>query len=221
MILFCMQLQMRKHLMNEEKTLEIISKIFSNQYLHNSGWFRSYTEQAVVDGEGRPLPWMNYPVIELLRERVAKGVDIFEYGCGFGTLWWAERAHKVVAVEHDKAWFERMSPQFPDNVRAIFCELVRGGDYCKTVSRLKFQKFNIIIIDGRDRVNCALHCADSLKDDGVVIFDDTDREEYTSGREHLKGLGFKELRIMGLKPMVLSVGAATSIFYREGNCLGL
>lgn len=205
----------------QENYTNICLKILSNSYLHDIGWFKSSIEQKVVDGAGNPLPWMNYPMISLLEERVPAGLTVFEYGCGFGTLWWAKKAKRIVVVEHDKAWYDKMSPDFPPNVRAIHRPLERGGEYCKTVSQIHNVHFNIIIIDGRDRVNCALHCTDSLAKDGVIIFDDTDREEYKAGCDYIKSKGFKELKLTGIKPMVLSVGTSTSLFYRQDNCLGI
>lgn len=205
----------------QEDYTDIYTKILSNTYLHESGWFKSYIEQKVIDGAGNPLPWMNYPMISFLEERVPAGLTIFEYGCGFGTLWWAKKAKRVVTVEHNKIWYESMLKNLPDNVRAIFRPLETGGEYCKTVAQIQNVQFNIIIIDGRDRVNCALHCAPSLADDGVIIFDDTDREAYIDGRTHLKNIGFKELKLTGIKPMVLSVGTSTSLFYKNNNCLGI
>ena len=196
-------------------------QIFANNYLRELGWFASYQRQTIVDGAGAPVPWITYPAVDLLEERVPLGVAVFEYGCGSSTLWWARRARRVVSVEHDEAWFKAMTPQFPDNVRPIFQQLVPDGDYCRTASKITRPKFDVLVIDGRDRVNCARHCLSALSPSGVVVFDNTEREAYLPGREFLKKAGFKELRLPGLASMVLNVASCTSIFYRDGNCLGL
>lgn len=39
-------------------------------YLRSSGWFKSIVEQAPVDGQGRPLPWLTYAAIHFLENRV-------------------------------------------------------------------------------------------------------------------------------------------------------
>lgn len=196
-------------------------EIFANEYLRGLGWFSSYQRQAIVDGKGAPLPWLTYPAVELLEERAPYGGNVFEFGCGSSTLWWARRARRVVAVEHDEAWFTTMRAQFPANVRPIFQRLERGGDYCKTLRNIRNIKFDVIVIDGRDRVNCAYNCLESISETGVIIFDNTERDYYMPGREYLKKAGFRELRLPGLASMVLQTASCTSIFYRDGNCLGL
>ena len=209
---------------NEPKSCDfttMCNQILSNEYLHELGWFTSYQRQTIVDDTGAPLPWVTYPAVDLLEERVPFGVTVFEYGCGSSTLWWAKRARRVIVVEHDEAWYKTMIPQFPHNVRPIFQHLVRGGKYCQTVAKIKNIKFDVIVIDGRDRANCAKYCIDSLSDTGIVIFDNTEREHYMPGREILKQAGFKELRLPGLASMVLNIASCTSIFYRNKNCLGL
>lgn len=199
----------------------MFKEILYNNYLNNMGWFSSYQRQAIVDGDGAPLPWLAYPAINLLEERVPHGINVFEYGCGSSSFWWAKRALRVVVVEHNEQWFKTMKDQFPDNIRPVLKSLEIGGEYCKTVAMIKNIKFDVIVIDGRDRVNCAYNCLDSLSPSGIIIFDNTDRVEYVPGREFLTKAGFKELRLTGLASMELTIANCTSIFYKEGNCLGL
>ena len=46
-------------------------------------------------------------------------------------------------------------------MKLIHCELKYGGDYSKSVVSTD-RKFSIIIVDGRDRVNCILKLTWSL-----------------------------------------------------------
>ncbi|WP_049760003.1 glycosyltransferase family protein [Maridesulfovibrio salexigens] len=209
---------------NEPKSFNpntMFQEIISNSYLKKMGWFSSYHRQAIVDDDGAPLPWLSYPAVNLLEERAPYGCTVFEYGCGSSTLWWAKRAKRVVVVEHNEQWFNTMKSQFPDHVRPVLQRLEPGGDYSKTVAMIKNIKFDIIVIDGRDRVNCAYNSLSSLSPSGVIVFDNTDRLEYMPGRQFIKDAGFKELRLTGLASMVLNVGSCTSIFYRDDNCLGI
>src|SRR5262245_36157876 len=64
--------------------------------LTDTGWLRSAVEHRPVDRVGRPMPWITYPAIRLLDERVPSKSRVFEYGGGHSTLWWAERAYEVV-----------------------------------------------------------------------------------------------------------------------------
>ena len=82
------------------------------------------------------------------------------------------------------------------------------------------RKFAIIIVDGRDRVNCILNSTSSISQDGVLILDDSEREEYQNGVIHLKQLGYNELDFWGIAPGIF-YNKCTSIFYKDNNCLGI
>ena len=120
---------------------------------------------------------------------------------------------------NDKNWFEKLLGNIPENVQLIHCELQYGGDYCKTIVSTD-SKYSIIIVDGRDRVNCILNTTSSLSQDGVLILDDSEREEYQNGVIHLKQLGYNELDFWGIAPGIF-YNKCTSIFYRDNNCLGI
>jgi SAM-dependent methyltransferase len=187
--------------------------------LKEDGWLRSFAQGEPVDAAGRPLPWLTYAAIELLGRRVRPEMSVFEYGCGNSTLWWAARVREVIACEHDPAWVERVRARAPGNVTLRQVPLEYGGDYCRTVAAYP-GRFDIVVIDGRDRVNCATHAVAALKPDGVIVWDNSDREEYRAGYEHLARAGFHKIEFVGLLPMI-NDKCETGVFYRDANCLGL
>ena len=81
-------------------------------------------------------------------------------------------------------------------------------------------QFDVLVIDGRDRVNCARHGLAALRPGGVVIWDNSDRQEYLEGYRLLAAAGFRRLDFWGPGPLATRRWC-TSIFYREGNCLGI
>lgn len=187
--------------------------------LKEDGWFRSFEEQSSVDADGNPIPWITYPAIEFLSRRVTKGMVVFEYGCGGSTLWWASRVKEVYSVEHDSSWYAKIAPTVPDNVKLSHIELEYGGAYSKKVAEFS-DKFDLIVVDGRDRVNCAMNCVAALKSTGVIIWDNCDQIEYADGVRSLLEQGFRKIEFRGLAPIV-NWKAETGIFYRDGNCLGI
>ena len=82
------------------------------------------------------------------------------------------------------------------------------------------RKFSIIIVDGRDRVNCIRNSTSSISQDGGLILDYSAREEYQNGVIHLKQLGYNELDFWGIAPGIF-YKKCTSIFYKDNNCLGI
>lgn len=186
-------------------------------YLNSIGWFTAFDQKQAVDGEGNALPWVTYSFIDFIRDRINKTQHIFEYGSGSSTIFYAERAGKVTSVEHDQGWFDKVKGTIPANAEMIFCALQRDGEYARKAALLD-QKFDIIIVDGRDRVNCCKYSLAALSPDGVIVLDDSEREVYEPARALLKDKGFKEIRFSGISPG-LFYEKATSVFYKENNCL--
>lgn len=188
-------------------------------YLSDVGWFQSYNSKSPVDGEGNPIPWVTYSFIDFIKTHLKKNLSVFEFGSGNSTFFYAKYAAQVVSVEHDKQWYDKIVSTKPGNSEMIFCELVRDGDYCRMPLKLE-KKFDIIIVDGRDRVNCCKQAIDALSANGVVVLDDSEREFYSEGISFLKSKGFKELSFSGISPG-LFYRKSTSVFYKADNCLDI
>lgn len=191
----------------------------SNSYLQESGWFNTYKRGYPCSLDGSPLPWMNYPVIAFLEERLNKNMTLFEYGSGYSTFFYSTRVNSVISVEYNMVWYEKIKAQTNNNVHLIYQKYHPNGKYCR-VALESNQRYDIIIVDGRDRVRCAINAFDALSTSGVIIFDDTDRDKYSKGINYYLENNFKKLDFEGLKPKGLKLNK-TSILYRTGNCLDL
>ena len=188
--------------------------------LRDDGWFRSFREQSSVDAKGNPIPWITYPAIEFLGKRINSEMSVFEFGCGNSTLWFASRVKKVISVEHDKTWYEKIAPIVPENVTLTHIPLEYGGAYAKEITSYKNNKFDIIVIDGRDRVNCAVNSLQSIKKTGVIIWDNSERTEYEEGIKILLDTGFRKLEFIGMCPIV-NYKSETGIFYKDNNIFNI
>ncbi|MCK5537628.1 MAG: hypothetical protein KAI79_12430 [Bacteroidales bacterium] len=188
-------------------------------YLIETGWINSYLKKIPMDKNGLPLPWVTYSFIDFISDRLNKSMTIFEYGSGNSTLWYASKVKLVSSVEHDKNWFLRIKNNLPNNVKFFYKELEENGDYAKFSSTLDM-KFDIIIVDGRDRVNCVKYAINSLNDTGIIVLDDSEREFYKSGIDFLLDKGFKKIDFWGISPG-LFYKKNTTIFYKSSNCLDI
>lgn len=186
-------------------------------YPAKMGWIESVYRGAAVDEAGNAIPWLTYPFIAFIEERLQPQMSLFEYGSGNSTHWWATRVARVVACEHDKDWYEKIAPGLPANVNYVFSDL--DGGYTEVIAQYQ-SEFDIVVIDGRERVRCAHNTLPALKQDGVVIWDNTDREKYRPGCDFLKDAGFRRIDFYGMAPILPQL-SCTSIFYRDGNCIGL
>lgn len=190
------------------------------RYLTPLGWTRSSASRTPVDEQGAPIPWFSYASIFFLKDRLTKDMSVFEYGSGNSTLWFSQRVGEVVSLEHDVAWYERMKRSLEklEGVTYIYRDL-DSGDYAAEVTKHK-AAFDIIIVDGRQRVLCAKNSVAALTERGVIIWDNAEREVYQEGYEHLLSLGFRRLDFNSLGP-INRYASTTAIFYKPGNCLGI
>lgn len=185
-------------------------------YLEESGWIQSYSTKTSIRKDGSPIPWLTYSFLDFLEGRLQPQFRIFEYGAGNSTLYYAKHVQQVVSVEHNESWYHAIKSNLPQNV-SIKLLKVENGEYQRALS-LESIKFDLIIIDGRERVSCCKAAIDALTEDGVIILDDSERPKYAAGIDFLKEQGFKHLPFSGI-----AIGGihmkCTSVFYRSRNCL--
>jgi hypothetical protein len=139
------------------------------------GHLRSVRAGRPVDAEGRPIPWYTYPAIDFLRQLDLSERSVFEYGAGNSTLFWAARAARVVSVEDDERWSERLKCTVPAN-----CTILQEADlhrYARVIDSYP-EGFDIIVVDGPARGGTRLRCARAalahLKAGGMIILDNSD-----------------------------------------------
>lgn len=198
---------------------EVPTEYLATGYLSDVGWYRTVDEGRVVDVDGRPMPWLVYPMIRLLSDRCkASNLSVFEYGAGSSTLWWAERAERVTSVEHDATWYDSLLRQVPSNVALLHIPLAENHDYERSVAGNG--PFDVIVIDGRRRSACGPHATRELSHRGVIIWDNSDRPRYAAALEAVEAAGFRRLELWGLAPRD-NISSCTSVLYRPGNLLGI
>jgi hypothetical protein len=188
-----------------------------NSYLNKTGYINAYVAGKPIDKHNNAIPWMNYAIINFFDSRLNKGLSVFEYGSGYSTIYFANKIKNIVSIEYDKKWFEiakKLTKPYK-NVTITYKDL--STNYADAVLDQEFL-FDIIVIDGRNRVECAINSIKRLSDVGVLVLDDSLRTNYKAIWDFYIENGFKELTFTGLKPMGFSIDS-TTIFYRTNNCL--
>ena len=208
----------KKLLLKSELVALLLLKFRSDSYLHRQGWFTSFRKKMAIDRDGAPVPWMTYPSVSFLGGRIRQDMTVFEYGCGNSTIWWASRVRSVVACEHDREWFAHVKSLMPANVTLTQRDLGEGG-YSRRIAEYR-DEFDIIVIDGRERVECIKNALPALKQGGVVIWDNSDLESYSDGYDYLLENGFRQIDFYGMGPIGWN-GWGTSVYYKNNNCLGI
>ena len=193
--------------------------INKKSYLRSTGYLQSFKQGHPCSADGEFLPWMNYPVIALLDERLNKKINIFEYGSGYSTKFYAKRVNTVTSLEYNHFWYKKIKKTLPSNVNLIFQESDIDKQYCRAIHKTQ-KKYELIIIDGDDRENCMRECITALSENGIVLLDDSQREEYDASIKQLEDSGFKRIHFEGLKPKGKHM-ERTTVFYRDNNCFGI
>ncbi len=206
-------------LSKEPALLRALLSLKHSQYLVDVGWINSFKSKSPVDKDNNPIPWLTYPFIDFLDPRLKNEMVIFEFGSGNSTLFYAGKVNTVVTVEHSLAWYEKLKIKVPGNVQLLYKKLVENGEYSRFAANSKM-KFDIIIIDGEDRSNCVVNSLSALKEDGVMILDDSERLEYKDAIIFLRQQSFKQIDFWGIAA-TLFLRKCTSVFYRKDNCLGI
>ncbi|OJJ23994.1 FkbM family methyltransferase [marine bacterium AO1-C] len=187
--------------------------------LKEDGWFLSFRKQQSIDKDSLPIPWLTYPFIKFLEPRLSSQMSLYEFGCGNSTLWYSARVREVKAVEHDKKWHQTISQSLPDNASVALKKLEDGNAYEASIITQE-QAFDVIIIDGKKRNECVEFAFQALHPHGVIILDNSERNEYQPAKEMLEAKGFKRLDFFGPTPIV-AITSCTSVFYRTNNCFNI
>ena len=191
----------------------------NHSYVVTSGLMESYRRGYPCKVNGTAVPWMNYGLITLLEERLTEDVKLLEFGSGYSTLFFSRLVGSVTSIESDATWCETTRQMVGDSARVVLVDSTETESYRKVLEQLD-DHFDVILIDGRNRVSCALLTSDMVTERGVILFDDSMREEYKEGIDHLVDKGFKRLDFEGIKPTSIKL-YRTTLFYKPGNCLGL
>lgn len=153
------------------------------------------------------LPWLNFDAIDALERLDLRGRHVFEYGSGGSTLYWLRRGARVVSIEHDPEWYERVRaaipPADPLDYRLVPPEpatrdpadcadpaAYRSGDpafngwsfsrYAAQIDAFPEASFDLVLVDGRARPSCLVHAAPRVRPGGILILDNSDRAYYTA-----------------------------------------
>lgn len=175
---------------------------------------RSMNEKVCVDRDGNPIPWYTYPAIEYLSQFDYSTKQVFEFGTGNSSMYWAKRAKKVISIEDKPEWYKKFAAEFAaPNWQMRYCDEKQG--YEDTILA-DGEKYDVIVIDGKRRAECADNAVKALASGGMIILDDSDRVntslEYVNAIKILRTAGLLQVDFYGFCPMN-NYTKATSIFF--------
>ena len=121
-------------------------------------------------------PWLSYDANTWLASNALPNWDVLEFGSGFSTIWYATQCNSVISIEHNADWLGLVHKAGLSNATVILQHL----PYFETAIPLVEHKcYDLLVIDGRNRVKCFLSSYHLVKPGGYCIFDDAQRDYYS------------------------------------------
>jgi predicted O-methyltransferase YrrM len=181
-------------------------------------WKKSFAAGFSQDENGASVPWMTYPAIEFLKNKITKEHEIFEFGCGASTLFFARNAKRVVGLETNEIWLkivrEMLAKEVSENVEITLMADGLTNPLYENFAKNSGQKFDLIVIDSLKRFECAKHVIEALKGGGMVILDDSERKNYKKIFDFFAEKGFEKRDFFGIAPAQLRV-KNTTVFFKD------
>eukprot|EP01023_Acetabularia_acetabulum_P066775 TRINITY_DN9066_c0_g1_i2.p1 TRINITY_DN9066_c0_g1~~TRINITY_DN9066_c0_g1_i2.p1 ORF type:complete len:243 (-),score=30.49 TRINITY_DN9066_c0_g1_i2:1762-2490(-) len=134
--------------------------------------------------------WMSRSEQALIQAFLDKSKNMLEVGSGYSTLWYSQFVKSYTSIEHDQGWFEKVQQLIKSSAgnRNISYHVAPVSDwdwnqgdgspeqfkvYLDKIDEVsKGRKWDIVLDDGRARVDVALRVLPYLKPDSLVIIHD-------------------------------------------------
>lgn len=132
----------------------------------------------------RNRPWFTPGARKFLERIVRPEWIVLEFGSGGSTFWLSSRVNTLITLEHDPEWADAVKAKIadiPHNTRIVLHD--RPYDHC--AAYFPDEHFDLVIIDGRDRVKCTLAVLSKVKKGGYLIFDNAQYPKYQEVLDHI------------------------------------
>ena len=176
------------------------------------------------------MPMLTFPAIEWLESNLNKNMRVFEYGSGGSTIFFSRRVKEVVTVEHHRQWWEAVGERLNkcgiNNCNLMLFEPERDVDgdggfyssnslyagynfsqYVRAIDSFPEESYDLIVIDGRARVDCITHAIGKVKRGGFLILDNSERPRYKDGKRYLDN--YPQTKCNGVGPYARSIWHTT------------
>lgn len=184
--------------------------------LATSGWLDSVYSNRPVNAELQPIPWFTYPAIDYLDTVIQNDWMVFEWGSGNSTLWWSAKAQSIISVEDNQDWVNELKPNLPGNASVLYQPTQE--EYVHAIDRFEDGYFDVVVIDGSHRNECAKQALSKVSQSGMIVFDNSDGKDFVEGVNYLSDRELYRLDFWGLIPSYLYKNC-TSVFLKDPKLL--
>ena len=188
---------------NRKNFVSPLQNILDNKYGHSN----SIVMKKSVDAKLNPIPWFTYPAIEFLNQFNYTEFDIFEWGSGNSSFYFAQKCKSIISIEINSEWYDLNNEYKLKNQTFI---LSNEENFDSEIMNFN-QSFDIIIIDSIKRNECAKTALKKLKENGLIILDNSERHPEIC--QFLRENNFTEIDFHGFGP-INNYTWTSSIFFK-------
>ena len=156
-------------------------------WLHLNLWFKDrILRKSPMESA---FPWINYSTIQFMHHIVSKDTKVLEFGTGGSSLFFLGRKTNLTSIEHEAEWINEVQK------RASQKQLMRwshhlissnkpnsriplADDYLYPLKNIVDSSIDLVVVDGRHRVESIKRSMTKVKPGGCLILDNSDRPEY-------------------------------------------
>ena len=181
-----------------------------NFFFSNLAIYRNSLISGLSSDENNDyIPWFSLNAVKFLKNNFNNNWRILEYGSGASTLFFLKNnISHLISIESNQFWYDFLahkiaktycSKQISDHIFIMVNNAMNDENYEKLAKNLakSYGKFDVIIIDSLKRYKCAINSVSAIKDDGMIILDDSERDNYDKIFSFLKDRGLTPIDFFG------------------------
>lgn len=135
-----------------------------------------HSMQYLDESCGIYYPWFTKPFLDILKTWDLSKANIFEWGSGWSTLWFAKHCNSIISTEHNFDFWELVNLEIDKhdlkNVQyGIYPFKTEYVNHINEINKI----YDYIIIDGAWRNDCGLAAISHLKPGSILILDNANQ----------------------------------------------
>ncbi|MGB3514478.1 MAG: sulfotransferase, partial [Microcoleaceae cyanobacterium] len=143
----------------------------------------------------RNTPLLTTEAVDFLENFLKQKPDanVLEFGSGGSTIWISKLTKNLISIEHDTNWYQKVKNQLQQDETCNSVDLrLLPKPYYTVSEQFPDEFFDLIIVDGRDRVKCVEASIRILKHGGILMLDDAQRKKYKPAHNLLNDGNFQK-----------------------------
>lgn len=195
---------------------ELLESVRLLTTLRAAGWHLGLQDEVRFS----PLaaqPMLTYGAIGFLETYIQADSRVLEFGSGGSTIWLASRAGQLISIEDNESWSNRIPRLGNVDLRVIPCTgdwYHDGVESLYSTAAVNDGRFDVIVIDGKARVDCAREALGLVNPGGLIVLDDLHDTLIEPAISILKSSGLRTFEFWGLRPGSGEFGG-TAIFIND------